>query len=219
MIRLRAPARNAPRQPEERRLSRTVDYYFSIGSPWSYLGHARFAALLEKHRARANVKPVDFAKIFPVSGGLPLKQRAPQRQAYRLVELARWRDFLGMPLNLEPKYFPFNPDAAARAVIAADIVKGPAVAMNLAHALLRGCWAEERNLGDAATVQAIAREQDVDPAALAEVAVAADAQAKYELYSGEAIARGVFGAPSYVIDDEIFWGQDRLDFVGRRLAR
>jgi 2-hydroxychromene-2-carboxylate isomerase len=200
-------------------VSLTVDYYFSMGSPWTYLGHARFMAMLEKHRARVNVKPVDFTKIFAVSGGLPLKQRAPQRQAYRLVELARWRDFLGMPLNVEPKFFPFNPEAAARAVIAADIVKGPAVAMKLAHALLRGCWVEDRNLGDAATVQAIAREQDVDPAALGEVAVAADAQAKYELYTEEAIARGVFGAPSYVIGDEIFWGQDRLDFVERRLAR
>jgi 2-hydroxychromene-2-carboxylate isomerase len=200
-------------------VSLTVDYYFGIGSPWTYLGHARFMAMLEKHRARANVKPVDFAKIFPVSGGLPLKSRAPQRQAYRLVELARWRDFLGMPLNVEPTFFPFNPEAAARAVIAADVLKGPAVAMKLAHALLRGCWVEERDLGDAATVQAIAREQDVDPAALGEVAVAADAQAKYELYTEEAIARGVFGAPSYVVGDEIFWGQDRLDFVARRLAR
>jgi 2-hydroxychromene-2-carboxylate isomerase len=199
-------------------LSRTVDYYFSIGSPWTYLGHARFMALLEKHRARVNVRPVDYGRIFPVSGGLPLKQRAPQRQAYRLVELARWRDFLGVPLTLEPKFFPFPADAAARAVIAADILKGPGVAMALAHALLRGCWVEERNLGDAATVQAIAGEQGVDPTALAEVAVAADAQAKYELYTEEATARGVFGAPSYVVDDEIFWGQDRLDFLQRALG-
>lgn len=200
-------------------MSATVEYYFSIGSPWTYLGHARFMAMLEKHRARVNVKPVDFTKIFPVSGGVPLKQRAAQRQAYRLVELARWRDVLGVPLVVEPKSFPFPADAAARAVIAADIVRGSAVAMNLAHALLCGCWAEDRNLGDVATVQAIAIEQGCDPAALGEVAVAADAQAKYELYTEEATARGVFGAPSYVIGGEIFWGQDRLDFVERRLAR
>jgi 2-hydroxychromene-2-carboxylate isomerase len=199
-------------------VAHTVDYYFTIGSPWSYLGHARFAALLEKHRARVNVKPVDFTKIFAVSGGLPLKARAPQRQAYRLVELPRWRDFLGVPLVVEPKHFPFRPDASVRAVIAADVVKGPAVAMKLAYALMQGCWVQDRDLGDAATVQAICAERDVDPAALAEVAVAADAQAKYELYTEEAIARGVFGAPSYVVGDEIFWGQDRLDFLDRRLA-
>jgi len=200
-------------------LSRTVDYYFSIASPWTYLGHARFTELLAKHGARVNVKPVDFGKIFPVSGGLPLKQRAPQRQAYRLVELARWRDHLGVPLTIEPKFFPVPADAAARAVIAADIVKGAGVAMRLAHALMQGCWVQERNVGDAETVRAICREQGCDPAGLAEVAVAAEAQAKYELYTEEAIARGVFGAPSYVVGDEIFWGQDRLDFLDRRLAR
>ncbi len=200
-------------------MSRTVDYYFSIASPWTYLGHGRFTDLLAKHGARANVKPVDYGKIFPVSGGLPLKQRAPQRQAYRLVELARWRDHLGVPLTVEPKFFPFPADAAARAVIAADVVTGPEAAMRLAHALMQGCWVQDRNVGDPETVSAIVREQRLDPAALGEVAVAADAQAKYELYSEEAIARGVFGAPSYVVGDEIFWGQDRLDFLDRRLAQ
>ncbi len=200
-------------------MSRIVDYYLSIASPWTYLGHGRFMELLAKHGGQVNVKPVDYGKIFPVSGGLPLKQRAPQRQAYRLVELARWRDFLGVPLNVEPKFFPVPADAAARAVIAADIVKGPALAMRLAHALMQGCWVQERNVGDVETVRAICREQDCDPAALAEVAVAADAQAKFELYTEEAIARGVFGAPSYVVGDEIFWGQDRLDFLDRRLAK
>ena len=200
-------------------MSRSVDYYFSITSPWTYLGHARFTELLTKHGAGVRVKPVDYGKIFPVSGGLPLKQRAAQRQAYRVLELARWRDFLGVPLTVEPKFFPVPADAAARAVIAADIVKGAAVAMRLAHALMRGCWVQDRNVGDPETVNAIVREQDIDPAALGEVAVAADAQAKYELYTEEAIARGVFGAPSYVIGDEIFWGQDRLDFLDRRLAK
>lgn len=200
-------------------MSRSVDYYFSVTSPWTYLGHGRFMALLSKHGAIVRVKPVDYGRIFPVSGGLPLKQRAPQRQAYRLVELARWRDFLGVPLTAEPKFFPVPADASARAVIAADIVKGPAAAMRLAHALMQGCWVQDRNVGDPETVSAIVREQDLDPAALGEVAVAADAQAKYELYTEEATARGVFGAPSYVVGDEIFWGQDRLDFVDRRLAR
>lgn len=200
-------------------MTRTVDYYFTTGSPWSYLGHRRLEAILERHGARANVKPADFTRVFPVSGGLPLKQRAPQRQAYRLVELARWRDHLGVPINIEPKFFPFAPGASVKAIIATDVLKGPAVAMRLAHALMQGCWVQDRNLGDPEAVDAIVREQDIDPAALGEVAVAADAQAKYELYTEEAIARGVFGAPSYVVGDEIFWGQDRLDFLDRRLAQ
>jgi 2-hydroxychromene-2-carboxylate isomerase len=200
-------------------MTKTVDYYFTTGSPWTYLGHRRFEEILARHGAKVNVKPVDYGRVFPASGGLPLKQRAPQRQAYRLVELARWRDHLGVPINIEPKFFPFAADASVKAVIAADVVKGAAAAMKLAYAFMRGCWVEERNVGDAEVVAAIVREQGLDPAALAEVAVAADAQARYDLYTEEAIARGVFGAPSYVVEDEIFWGQDRLDFLDRRLAR
>jgi carboxymethylenebutenolidase len=200
-------------------MTKTVDYYFTTGSPWTYLGHRRFEEILDRRGAKVNVKPVDYGRVFPVSGGLPLKQRAPQRQAYRLVELARWRDHLRVPINIEPKFFPFAADASVKAVIAADVVKGAAAAMKLAYAFMRGCWAEQRNVGDAAVVAAMVREQGLDPAALAEVAVAADAQARYDLYTEEAIARGVFGAPSYVVDDEIFWGQDRLDFLDRKLAR
>jgi len=118
-------------------MTQTIDYYFSTGSPWTYLGHPRFAVLLAKHGAKVNVKPVDYGKIFPVSGGLPLKARAPQRQAYRLIEIARWRDFLGVPINLQPEFHPFQADASVKAVIAADIVKGPAAAANLSP-LARG---------------------------------------------------------------------------------
>ena len=180
----------------------TVDYYFSPVSPWSYLGHERFRALARAAGAVIRVKPVDFGRIFPASGGLPLKQRPAQRQAYRLMELARWREHLGVPLVSEPRFFPVAADPAARLIIAADIVKGGEAALDLALALMRACWAEERNLADPATLDAIAAACSLDPAALKEVAVAADAQAKYDLYTEEAIARGVFGAPGGDADDE-----------------
>ena len=66
-------------------MARTVDYYFTTVSPFSYLGHQRFAEIVAKHGAAVNVKPIDLGKVFPVSGGIPLKQRAPQRQAHRAV--------------------------------------------------------------------------------------------------------------------------------------
>ena len=91
-----------------------VDYYFTPVSPWAYLGHARFTQLLRDTGSTVNVMPVDFGAIFPVSGGLPLPKRAPQRQAYRLVDLARFRDALGVPLNVQPQYFPVSGDAASR---------------------------------------------------------------------------------------------------------
>ncbi len=196
----------------------TVDYYFTTVSPWSHLGHQRFAQLLAKHGATASVKPVDTGRIFPVSGGLPLKQRAPQRQAYRLVELARWRDALGVPITLEPKFFPTPSAAASLLIIATDLAHGTPAAMDMALALFRACWVEDRNVADAETLRAIASGMGRDPNQLMSVDVAATAKVKYDAYTQEAIDRGVFGAPSYVIDGQIYWGQDRLDFVDRALA-
>jgi 2-hydroxychromene-2-carboxylate isomerase len=199
-------------------MAKTVDYYFSPISPWTYLGHARFADMAQRHGASVKVKPVDFGKVFPVSGGLPLPKRAPQRQAYRLVELKRFRDHLKLPLNLQPKFFPAPADLAAQFIIAAGRAGGSAAAMRLAGAILRACWAEERNIADAETLAAICKEQGMDAAALAAAAQSDAVKAEFEGNTQEAIARNVFGAPSYVIDGEIFWGQDRLEFVERALA-
>jgi len=199
-------------------MGRTVDYYLSPMSPWTYLGHARFAEMAKRHGAAINVKPVDYSKVFPVSGGLPLGKRAPQRQAYRLVELKRFRDHLKVPLNLQPQFFPVASDLAAQFIIAAGRAGGSDAAMRLALAELRSCWAEERNIGDADTLGALCKEQGLDAAALAAAAQSDAVKAEYESNTQEAIARNVFGAPSYVIDGEIFWGQDRLEFVERAFA-
>src|SRR5690349_1651233 len=198
-------------------MAKVVDYYFSPMSPWTYLGHARFTQILTRLRAQANVKPADFGKIFSVSGGLPLKQRAAQRQAYRMVELKRFRDHLGVPLNLEPKFFPVPTDEAALLIIAADQTQGAAAAMKLTGAILRACWLEERNIGDAPTLAHIAGEQGLDAAALKERLP--QARPLYDGYTQEAIERQVFGAPTYIFEGEPFWGQDRLDFLERALAR
>jgi 2-hydroxychromene-2-carboxylate isomerase len=197
---------------------KTVDYFFSTVSPWTYLGHERFRAMARKHGATINVRPCDLAgKVFPVSGGVPVKQRAPQRQAYRFLELKRWRAFLGLPLNLEPKFFPTDPEPSSRLIIAASQLSSEA-AMTLTGAVLRACWAEERNVADADTLRAILRENGFDPEALTRHAQSAPVKAVYEAYTKEAIDKGVFGAPSYIVDGELFWGQDRLDFVERALA-
>jgi len=199
-------------------MGKTVDYYFSPTSPWTYLGHARFAEMAKKHGATVNVKPVDFSKIFPASGGLPLPKRAPQRQAYRLVELRRFRDHLKLPLNLQPKFFPAAGDPAALLIVAANRESGSAAALRLAGAVLRGIWVEERNVADAGTLSAICAEQGLDGAKLAATAQSEAVKIEYESLTQEALARNVFGAPSYVVDGEIFWGQDRLEFVERALA-
>ena len=193
----------------------SVDYYFTPMSPWTYLGHQRFLAMAAQHGAIVRPKAVDFGKVFPASGGLPLPQRAPQRQAYRLQELRRWRDHLRIPLNIQPKYFPVAAESASLLLYAAG-EQGTDALLRLAGAMLRAVWAEERNLADAATLHALANEQGLDGAAL--LAAAPDMKERYEASTQEAIERQVFGAPTYAIGDELFWGQDRLDFVQRRLA-
>jgi len=205
-----SPPRNAP-------MPKTVDYYFTPASPWAYLGHARFTQMLARSGAQVNVKPVDYGRIFPVSGGLPLKQRAPQRQAYRLIELRRWREHLGLPLNLEPRYFPYATDLASSMIITANGQHGATRAMQLAYGIMQACWVSERNCAEPETLDQVAGAAGMEGPSLR--AREDEAKAAYAAYTQEAIERQVFGAPTYVVDGEIFWGQDRLDFLERALAR
>ena len=194
-----------------------IDYYFSPQSPRTYLGHQRVSQMAQYAGATVRVLPVDFGKIFPISGGLPLGQRAPQRQAYRLVELQRFSAHLQLPLNRHPQYFPVTGDPAARLITAVDQQDGSAAAMTLAGAIFRAVWAQERNIADDKTLADILQEGGLNAERL-EQSHSPSVQERYEANTAQAIAAGVFGAPSYVIDGEIFWGQDRLDFVERKLG-
>jgi 2-hydroxychromene-2-carboxylate isomerase len=200
-------------------MAKLVDYYFTPVSPYTYLGHERFLEIAAGHGATIAVKPVDYGRIFPVSGGLPLKQRAPQRQAYRLMELERWSKHLGKALNVKPKFFPVSADIAARWIIAAQAGRGDAEALRLTGAFLRAVWVEERDISDEPTLASIAAEERLDPAQLAADAASPDSAARYDALTQEAIDRQIFGAPTYVYRDEPFWGQDRLDFLDRALAK
>jgi 2-hydroxychromene-2-carboxylate isomerase len=200
-------------------MTSTIDYYVAPQSPYSYLGHARFVRIAKAASADINVLPVDLGnRIFPSSGGLPLAKRAPQRQAYRLVELKRFSEWLDIPLNPQPTFFPVNPDDAAKLIIATDLHDGTEAALTIAAALMRAVWVEQRNIADEATLAKLLAEQGL-PAARIEDSHSQRVHERYEDNTQRALDAGVFGAPSYVIDGEIFWGQDRLDFVERRLAR
>ncbi len=198
-------------------MSKTIDYHYALTSPWTYLGGPRFDAIVKRHGASVNWKPIDVRQVFPATGGLPLAKRAPERQAYRLMELKRWRALLEMPLNLHPKHFPVPDELAARVVIAADRAGqdvGP-----LSNAILRAVWAEERDITDGATLVGIAESCGLDDAALLKGADDPAVQAAYQGYTAAAIKRGVFGVPTYVYQDELFWGQDRLDLLDRTMAK
>jgi 2-hydroxychromene-2-carboxylate isomerase len=202
----------------ETNLSITVDYYFTPQSPWTYLGHERFAQIARAADAKVRVLPVDLGgKVFPVSGGLPVGQRAPQRQAYRLLELQRYSDHLRAPINVKPKYFPVSGDESARLIIAVDIHDGSDAAMKISGAVFSAVWVRERHIVDEKVLAELLAECELDPARL-EQSHSQAVQERYEANTQQAIDAGVFGAPSFVVNGEIFWGQDRLDFVERRLA-
>lgn len=198
-------------------MSVTIDYYFTPQSPWTYLGHQRFAQMAAAAGASVRVLPVDYGKIFPISGGLPLPKRAPQRQAYRLVELQRFSDHLQIPLNREPRFFPVAGDPAARLITAVDQHDGSAAAMALTAAILRGVWVDERNIADEQALAEILQGCGLPADRLAQSHSAA-VQQRYDANTQQAVGAGVFGAPTYAVDGELFWGQDRLDFVERKLA-
>ncbi len=198
-------------------MSRTIDYYFATQSPWAFLGHERFVQLLRSSRRDVNVLPVDYGRVFAASGGLPLPRRAPQRQAYRLVELRRFADHLGMAMNVQPAFFPVDGTPSSLLITVVAQHDGMPAALRLAGAVLAACWREQRDIASSGTLAELLDETDLPAERLAQ-AQGADARARYDAHTQAAIDAGVFGAPSYVVDGELFWGQDRLDFVARKLA-
>ena len=184
----------------------TVDYFMTTSSPWSYLGARRFMAMTEKAGAEVNVYAVNFGQIFAQSGGLPLPKRAPQRRAYRLVELARWKQRLNLPIVIEPENFPAKTPLSAHLVTAARLAGGNALL--LSTLILESLWEQDRSIDD----------ETVLAASLVTAAKSEETRAAFEEDTELALHRGVFGAPSFIIDEELFWGQDRLDFVAEKLG-
>lgn len=197
----------------------TLDYYMTLNSPWTYIASARFADMAKRHGMTVNIKPVKFGPIFEQTGGLPLPKRAPARRAYRMMELKRWRDYRGLPLTLEPKFFPSDETAGTRLVLAAKLSGKDAHL--LATELGRALWEREENLADALAITAAAQRAGLDAVAVRAGGPAdAELDALHERYTQEALAVGVFGAPSFVLPTgEIFWGQDRLELLDIALGR
>jgi 2-hydroxychromene-2-carboxylate isomerase len=206
----------------ERRDVTDIDCYYSLSSPWAYLGGPRLQDIVRRHRARLTLKPYDFQAVVLTTGGVPLRTRPQPRRRYHQVELDRWRSYLGMPLVLEPKHYPqalpadpdWNKYAGWTVIAAQDLGLD---AFLLSHALLRALWAEERDISRPEVRRTIADENGYDGAKLVAVERSERVQALYRQFSTEAETLGVFGSPTCVIEGELFWGQDRLDFVDRRL--
>lgn len=192
-----------------------IDFYYSVISPFTYLAGDRLERIAEKHGATIAYKPIDFLALLPRVGGLPVPKRHPSRQAYRLQELKRISRRTGLPLTLHPKHFPTDATLATAAILAAQEAGGGDVGA-ASRAMLRACWVEDRDLADPECVRAALAEGGFDMDALARKMEAA--KARIPELTEEAYQRGVFGAPTYVVGDELFWGQDRLDYLDEHLA-
>jgi len=197
-------------------MSKTIDYYFALGSVWSYMGAERLEAIAGRHKAAIDYRPVDMGALFEQTGGLPLPKRAPARQAYRLVEIERWRDFLGIPVTLKPRFFPVDISKATGMIIAARQAGHPCGQVCIA--LQRALWAEEKDISDPQILLDIAAAAGLDGPALLEAGESDAVKSELEDNTRRAIEAGAFGAPSYVYNGILFWGQDRLDFLDRALA-
>ncbi|HSK39318.1 MAG TPA: 2-hydroxychromene-2-carboxylate isomerase [Arenibaculum sp.] len=201
-------------------MTEIIECFYSLSSPWAYFGGPQFEELARRHDARIVLRPYDFLKVVPENGGVPLRTRPQPRQDYHATELDRWRRFLGMPLNLKPRFYPTDNKPAGHMVIAAQRAgrrKGFA-AQALSHAILRALWAEEQDIASPDTRRAIADRLGLDGAALVEAEQAPETVEEYEANTRSALERGVFGAPSYYWRGTLYWGQDRLFFLDRDLS-
>jgi 2-hydroxychromene-2-carboxylate isomerase len=196
----------------------TLGYYMTVNSPWTYLGSARVAAMAKRHGWTVDIKPARFGEIFPKTGGFPLPKRSPERRAYRLMELKRWRDHLGIPINIEPKHFPSNEVPATRLVIAAKLQGKDA--HTLATEIGRSLWEREEDIADPGVLARAAERAGLNAAAIRSANPSdAELDAVHAAFTEEALSRGVFGAPSYVLPTgEFFWGQDRLEFLDQAMT-
>lgn len=195
----------------------TIEYFLVPNSPWTYLGHARLRAIAASTGAVIEPLPFDLGgQVFPISGGLPLAKRAPQRQDYRFVELERWRARREVPINLRPKFFPANADTACRLIIAAEKLHGADAALGLAGRLMRATWCEERNVADDHTLRAVLHEAGLPADPLFHALP--DTHQVFDAYTQEAVDRGVFGVPWYAYKGVPYWGQDRLEFLEQALG-
>lgn len=196
-------------------MARQIDYYFSIQSPWAYIGHALFQDLAKAQQLKVNYRPVVLVDLFSETGGLPLAKRHPARQRYRFMEMQRWREKRGLDFHIQPQYWPFNVRLADGAVIAA-MAAGHNPEPFLRRAFI-GVWEQQLDLADPATVTRLADEAGLPGATIVAQATSGEVGAIYDQNRQDAITAGVFGSPAWVLDGEVFWGQDRIELLADAL--
>jgi 2-hydroxychromene-2-carboxylate isomerase len=196
-------------------MARQIAVYFSFHSPWAYIGHGALQSLVAKHKLRVDYRPVSLPQIYPESGGLPLAKRHPLRLDYRIVELQRWREKRGLKFHLHPKHWPFDPAPADRIVCAMTL--SAVDPTSFISAAFVGVFERQLNVGDAGTLAQILQDAGYEPVWL-QRGESGEAETCYQRNLARALESGVFGSPSYVLEGEVFWGQDRLELLDDALT-
>ena len=193
-----------------------IEYFYGIPSPFAYLGSAKLMSIAKKHNAEIIEKPCDLVGgIFVKTGGLPVPQRSLQRQKHRLDELKRWSEFLNIKINLKPKYFPpKDPHSPSKYTIAANLL---GVKLVFGHELLKQIWSEEKDISDEKNIKTVSDLFKLNFKELSDLAKSEKVLKIYQDNTEEAVVKNVFGSPTYICNNELFWGQDRLDFLERAL--
>jgi len=194
-----------------------IDYYFWINSDWAYFGNPRLKTIAEQYKLKINYYPVDLGSVYARTGGIKLQLRSKERKDYRLLEMRRFRDLLGMPINLHPKHMPATGQLPSCFVIAAQ-QRGIDV-HDLVHAIMIATWVDDKNIEDETTLVSIAEGIGLNGKELLREAKLPAPERSYFDYTNTAVERGMFGAPFYFFCGEAFWGQDRLEYLDRTIAK
>jgi len=193
-----------------------LDYFMSHGSPWTFLGHKRLGEIIKKYKVKLNMRPVNYGEIFPISGGLPVSKRPIQRQKIRLQELKRWSKFLDINLIPQPTSFPSKSMLPSLLIIASQMMKTNKD-FELAHNIMNALWVEDLDIDDENVLLSILNKMDLSSKEILSLANSEECSNTMQRFTKIAIEKNVFGAPTFIIDDQIYWGQDRLNFVERHL--
>ena len=189
-----------------------VDYYFSVASPFTYLAAKRFLSLTQKYNIQVDEKPFDLVgTVFPNTGGLPVPKRHPSRQNYRLLEIDRIGKKFNVSINKQPKFFPpTDPHLPAKFVLASCKMGEN---LKFSNTCLEYLWSLDKDISDYKVLEEICRKLNLKFEDIKNLALSEEIETKYKKNSQDAIDQNVFGAPSYVFKGEIFWGQDRLEYL------
>lgn len=194
----------------------SIDYFFTTISPFTYLGHQGLMDIARKHGKQVNLRPVALGTVWENSGSVPLGQRSPARQRYRLVELQRFAEYRGVKLNPKPAFFPASPERADLSCVA--ITLSGADASGFVLRVCQSVWADERDIADEGVLADLLEAEGHDAEAVLKASKGPDAIAARDRNNEAAIAADAIGAPTYVYKGETFWGQDRLELLDAMIA-